>query len=90
VTTARFHSDRRVGRETAIFACMSIIESLKKLVDPEQAREEEAGRLVARELPRREEAGPPPASYRCRVCRHEGPEKVFCPVCLAETMRKQD
>jgi len=73
-----------------MFASMSIIESLKKLVDPEQAREEEAARLVARNLPQREDAAPPPANYRCRVCGHEGTEKVFCPVCLAETMRKQD
>jgi rubrerythrin len=73
-----------------MFAVMSIIESLKKLVDPEQAREEEAGRLVARNLPQREDAAPPPAIYQCRVCGHTGNEKVFCPTCLAETMRKQD
>jgi len=73
-----------------MFVAMSIIESLKKLVDPEQAREEEAGRLVARNLPQREDAAPPPVTYQCRVCGHTGNEKVFCPKCLAETMRKKD
>lgn len=68
---------------------MSIIESLKKLVDPEQARHEDSERLVARNLPERDDAAPPPATYECRVCRHVGPEKIFCPKCLAETMRKQ-
>lgn len=68
---------------------MSIIESLKKLVDPEQARREEEERLVARNLPQREDEGPPP-TFVCRVCGHEGTEKIFCPVCLAETMRKPD
>ena len=68
---------------------MSIIESLKKLVDPEQARREEEERLVARNLPQREDEGPPP-TFVCRVCGHEGAEKIFCPVCLAETMRKPD
>jgi len=67
---------------------MGIVESLKKLVDPEQARREADGLLVARQLPQREDSGPPPQLYLCRVCAHEGPEKVFCPKCLAETMRK--
>jgi len=69
---------------------MGIIETLKKVVDPEQARREEEERLVARNLPQRDHDGPPPGHYVCRVCGHEGPEKVFCPVCLAETMRKRD
>lgn len=69
---------------------MSIIESLKRLVDPEQARREDEERLVVRNLPQREDEGPPPANFVCRVCEHQGCEKIFCPVCLAETMRKQD
>jgi len=67
---------------------MGIVESLKKLVDPDQARREADGLLVSRELPQHENSGAPPTLYRCRVCAHEGPEKVFCPKCLAETMRK--
>jgi len=69
---------------------MSIIESLKKALDPEQARREDEERLVVRNLPQRENEGPPAATYVCRVCGHQGKEKVFCPKCLAETMRKQD
>jgi len=69
---------------------MSIIESLKKALDPEQARREDEERLVARTMPQRDNAGPPPATYVCRVCGHAGKEKIFCPKCLAETMRKQD
>ncbi|HEY4186488.1 MAG TPA: hypothetical protein VGP07_15535 [Polyangia bacterium] len=68
---------------------MGIVESLKKLVDPEQAQHESTGRLVERELPQRDDDGPPPATYVCRVCAHEGPEKLFCPKCLAETMHKR-
>ncbi len=68
---------------------MGIVESLKKLVDPEQARRDADGRVVARELPQRENAGAPTDQYLCRVCAHEGPEKLFCPTCLAETMRKR-
>jgi len=71
-----------------MFGDMGIVESLKKLVDPEQARREAEGLRVARELPQREGAGAPPDLYRCRVCAHEGPERLFCPKCLAETMRK--
>lgn len=65
---------------------MSIIESLKKLVDPSGAREDAAERISLRELPVRENTGPPP-SFACRVCGHLGPEPAFCPRCLAQTMR---
>ena len=68
---------------------MGLIESLKKLVDSEQARREEEEGLVLRNLPQRDDQGPPPAAYVCRVCGHQGKEKVFCPKCLAETMRKK-
>ena len=67
---------------------MSIVESLKKLVDPVRAREEESARRADRERPDADDdAGPPPRPHRCRVCGHEGPEPRFCPDCLAETMR---
>jgi hypothetical protein len=65
---------------------MSIIESLKKLVDPIAAREAEEERKVARTQPIRESEGPPPA-FECRVCQYVGPDPVFCPECLAGTMR---
>src|SRR5216110_2293735 len=65
---------------------MSIIESLKKLVDPVAAREAEEERKLVRTQPVREAAGPPPA-FECRVCQYVGPDPVFCPECLAGTMR---
>jgi hypothetical protein len=64
---------------------MSIVESLKRLVDPVQARKEEAERKSARELPIREAEGGPPA-YRCRVCGELGRDAMFCADCLAATM----
>lgn len=65
---------------------MAIVESLKKLVDPVQARQEDAERRRAREQPVRETDGDPPATFRCRICGHTGAESHFCPTCLAETM----
>lgn len=66
---------------------MSIVESLKRLVDPAQARQEEAERKSARELPIREaEAGPP--GFRCRVCGQLGRDAMFCADCLAATMER--
>jgi rubrerythrin len=64
---------------------MSIVESLLKLVDPVQARAREEERRVAREQPKRDHDGDPPL-FTCRVCGHEGPEKSYCPSCLADTM----
>ena len=67
---------------------VSIVESLKKLVDPVRARQEEEERRADRERPDADDdGGPPPPKRRCRVCGHEGPERQFCPDCLAETMR---
>src|SRR5262245_1959901 len=65
---------------------MSIVESLKKLVDPVAAREAEAERKIAREQPVREDAGPPPR-FECRVCHYVGSDPGFCAGCLAGTMR---
>ena len=66
---------------------MAIVESLKRLVDPVRAREEETERRADRERPDADDDGGPPPKHRCRVCGHEGPEAIFCPDCLAETMR---
>jgi hypothetical protein len=66
---------------------MSIVESLKRLVDPTQARKEAAERKSAREQPIREvEAGPP--EFRCRVCGQLGRDAMFCAECLAATMER--
>jgi hypothetical protein len=65
---------------------VSIIESLKKLVDPGTARDEQARRRAAMEAPARDDAADEP-DYECRVCAYVGVEPLFCPECLAETMR---
>lgn len=78
---------------------MSIVESLRRLVDPVGHRHEELRRRALREEPRREEAGGPPeedeaaerdpaVQYRCRVCGHVSEDRSYCPKCLADTMRK--
>jgi rubrerythrin len=64
---------------------MSIVESLKKLVDPVQVRQEEEERRRQREQPKREHAGDPPR-FACRICGHESADKAYCPDCLADTM----
>jgi hypothetical protein len=80
----RLDSGTRPGQDHVV----SIVESLKKLVDPVRARQEESERRTARERPDADDkGGPPPPTRRCRVCGHEGPEPIFCPDCLAETMR---
>jgi rubrerythrin len=64
---------------------MSIVESLKRLVDPVQVQREEAQRQSEREQPLREAEGDPPL-YACRVCGYQGTDAMFCPDCLAGTM----
>jgi hypothetical protein len=64
---------------------MSIVESLKRLVDPAQARKDEAERKTAREQPVREVVEGPPG-FRCRVCGGLGRNAMFCAECLAATM----
>lgn len=64
---------------------VSIVQSLKKLVDPERARQEAAQLERERELPRREAAGDPP-TYRCRICQATSNDRSYCPACLADTM----
>jgi rubrerythrin len=65
---------------------MSIVESLIRLVDPVQAQEREESRRIQREQPKREAAGDPPR-HRCRICGLVDEAPVYCPVCLADTMR---
>jgi hypothetical protein len=64
---------------------MSIVESLKRLVDPAAERAEAAERKAAREQPIHEAAGDPP-DFRCRVCGELGKDAMFCADCLAATM----
>ena len=64
---------------------MSIIDTLKKVVDPIAARQEEAERKRQREQSKREAEGDPPI-YRCRVCGTESPDRTYYPECLADTM----
>ncbi len=72
---------------------MSIIETLKRIVDPAAAREDQAARKSAQEQIKHSLAGEPPSAgevaprrFRCRVCGHEAPDAGFCPTCLAQTM----
>lgn len=66
---------------------MSIVESLKKVVDPVAARERDVELKRAREQPTRDDSAGPESARVCRVCGHRGREPIFCPQCLAETMR---
>jgi hypothetical protein len=67
---------------------MSIVESLRKLIDPAQAQSRKEELETERELPRRAHAGDPPR-FACRICGHVDAQKVFCPTCLADTMERQ-
>lgn len=64
---------------------MSIIHTLKKLVDPIAAREEEAEIRAHRETPFEQQAADPP-TFTCRVCGYQDREGNYCPHCLAPTM----
>ena len=74
---------------------MSIIWTLKKLVDPIAHRQEAAALKKEREQPRYSMAGDPPDPgaageehpHVCTFCGHESREPEYCPVCLADTMR---
>jgi rubrerythrin len=67
---------------------MSIVESLRKLVDPVQAENREQELETDRELPRRAHAGDPPR-FICRICGHLDTQSGYCPTCLADTMEPQ-
>jgi len=64
---------------------VSIVESLKKLVDPFQARESDEERRKQREQPKREQSGDPPR-FACRICGLVSDDRAYCPECLADTM----
>jgi hypothetical protein len=78
---------------------MSLLWSLKKFFDNNAFRlEKDEKRRLNEVLPpdvdptlleeAKPMAQPEAASYRCRICGHEGPEPKFCPECLAETMKR--
>ena len=71
---------------------MSIIQSLKRLFDPVEYRQEQLE--LKRKAETRESEGdpdkpppPPPEPWRCRLCGWEG-QPPFCMSCLAETMER--
>lgn len=66
---------------------MSIVHTLKKLVDPLQAQKEEA-ELEARRNPTLQKESADPPSFVCKVCGHEDRVGEYCPNCLALTMER--
>jgi hypothetical protein len=65
---------------------VSIIDSLRKLGDPNAARDRQVQLTITVETPLHEKLEPTP-EFECRVCRYVGLEPEFCPDCLAQTMR---
>jgi rubrerythrin len=77
---------------------MSIIWTLRKYIDGDKRREEEAAQERDRKHARRQGLGdgdddppggePQPAAklYACRVCGHRSADDAYCPQCLADTM----
>ncbi|MBU1220529.1 hypothetical protein KKF34_02105 [Myxococcota bacterium] len=63
---------------------MSIVYTLKKLVDPVRVRMEETERKRLVEVGESEKSED--AKYRCRVCGLESRSNEYCPACLADTM----
>jgi hypothetical protein len=66
---------------------MSIVESLRKLVDPVQAQNREEEHKANGELPKRARAGDPPR-FSCRICGLVDIQSGYCPTCLADTMER--
>lgn len=76
---------------------MSLLWTLRRWVDPEQAAEEEARRRQRETMLPTPEAGgaePPekvveraPRAMRCRICGFRGEDSELCPHCLAGTMQ---
>ena len=64
---------------------MSIMRTLKKIVDPIAAKAEEAELRGRREEPQTNTDGKRVA-YKCRVCAHRSRNGEYCPECLADTM----
>jgi len=86
-----------------ILSGMSIIYTLKKIVDPIAAREEDAQLKKAREEARQQQSGDPPSPpgagpggaaapsrFRCRCCGVEDAQGAYCPGCLADTMEPSE
>lgn len=65
---------------------MSIIQTLKKLVDPEKAREEQLDREARQTEVSQPRAADTPPLYQCSVCGLEDARGTYCPDCLADTM----
>lgn len=69
---------------------MSIIESLRRLVNPVEVQKEDGERLVLRDrTPRRVNVDADPPTFACRLCGWTADEPRFCRECLAETMQRQ-
>jgi hypothetical protein len=70
---------------------MSIIQSLKRLFDPVEYRQEQKElkrKAEKQELEGQPDLPPPKAEHRrCRLCGWEG-EALYCLRCLAETMER--
>ena len=76
---------------------MSIIWTLRKYIDGDKRREEEAAQERDRKHGRRQAHGdgdgdapegeqPPAKVFACRVCGHRSSDDEYCPHCLADTM----
>ena len=64
---------------------MSMLWAFERLLwTPEQI--EVAAREQRVEVEGEDEDAAAPPTQRCRVCAYEGPERPFCPHCLADTM----
>jgi len=65
---------------------MSLIWPLERLFEsPAKIEERQREKQGAAHAEANDEEGDPP-TFRCRVCGYEGPQRVFCPDCLADTM----
>jgi hypothetical protein len=67
---------------------MSIVESLRKLVDPVEAQNREEEAEADSKLPRRAGAADPPR-FTCRICGFVDTQGGYCPTCLADTMERR-
>jgi hypothetical protein len=68
---------------------MSIVEGMLKADRSCSGTGPEEERRVAREQPKRNDAGDPPTFVcRHRVCGHRDAQGSYCPTCLADTMEQ--
>ena len=65
---------------------MSIVYTLKKLVDPIRAYKEQAEHRGHLEQASQQEAREPP-TFGCRLCGYRHTDGSYCPECLADTMQ---